>query len=134
MKALREEHDAEKKLKESIVSRRTNTASLNRDIGLTASSLQEQVCMLCFRFYPLFNYASCFQIDLLNLRTGCGVVMMILRSKVSDTFTEVFIASKEARDACEAVWGSTLEVQGLRLQAFIMSGFEGMDHRFVLGA
>lgn len=76
VKALREEHDAEKKLKESIVSRRTNTASLNRDIGLTASSLQEQVCMLCFRFYPLFNYASCFQIDLLNLRTGCGVVMI----------------------------------------------------------
>lgn len=50
---------------------------------------------------------------------------MLLRTKVSDTFTEVFIASKEARDACESVWGSTLEVQGLRLQAFMMSGYEG---------
>lgn len=41
---MRDEHEAEKKLKESVlISRRINTPSLNREVASVARNLQEQV-------------------------------------------------------------------------------------------
>jgi hypothetical protein len=127
--AARQQHEAEK-ANQKVTSRRIDGAAVNRQVEATVKQMEKLVSPTLRRstiraVMIHAHHGPDRQADDLNLRTGAHTVVMVLRGRHGDTYDESFIATKEARNAAKHVWSSTIEGSGLRLQSFILSGYEG---------